>query len=156
MAAQRRVMVDAAMPFSASAARKPATVSGLAGRALTLRAVHQTGKIEKSDRYTARVAALLSWRAKLVARSMSAAGRLGKLEVVISIERTGRVVTMEASNWVQNWTYEKQSGVPIGTPLDEKSARRKAGLGELVLDQLDRRPHDVQLRATVRILPHPV
>ena len=35
---------------------------------------------------------------------------------------------------VQNWTYEKQSGVPIGTPLDEKSARRKAGLGELLLD----------------------
>jgi len=50
MAAQRRVMVDAAMPFSASAARTPATVSGLAGRALTLRAMHKTRKVEKSDR----------------------------------------------------------------------------------------------------------
>jgi len=48
MAAPRRLIVEAAKPASACAARNPATVSGVAGNALTPREAHQVRKIEKS------------------------------------------------------------------------------------------------------------
>jgi hypothetical protein len=49
MVAARRLMVAALVPASASAARKAATVAGVAGSGVAPRAAHQERKMAQSD-----------------------------------------------------------------------------------------------------------